>query len=198
MKEDDLVYIVDEQVVSKCTYVINLDKDVTDPHHYRKITSLLGTVTENDYIIWNINTYGGDLYTTIMLLDAIKECKAFNYGVITLGSSAGSIIALALNDCIVVDYGTMFIHEVQGATFGSNSNQEKQVLFLKKKQEKLLGDVYKDFLSEDELQYILNNGELYLESDDCNARLQKRREKRKKEELIETLAEAVEAQEEEN
>ena len=170
-----VVWTLQQETFTSTSYIINLDKDVTDPHHYREIVQTLLTMGENDVANWNINTWGGDLYTTIMLIDAIRQCQGSNYGIVTLGSSAGSFLALALDDCEVIPHGEMFLHEVQSGNYGSNSNQEKRILFMKEKQRRFIEDIYEDFLTEDEMLYIQNNGELWLSDEDCNERLEKRR-----------------------
>ena len=172
-KSDDAIWTMSSQVVN--TYVINLDKDVTDPHHYRQIVKLCLQMSENDVANWNINTFGGDLYSTIMLVDAIRQSAGYHYGIVTLGSSAGSFIALALNDCEVVQHGEIFIHEVQSGNYGSNSNQEKRIMFMKDKQKRFIEDIYADFLTEEEMQRIQNNEELWLSDIECNKRLENRR-----------------------
>ena len=170
-----VVWKLSQEVYTATSYVINLDKDVTDPHEYRQIVETLLSMGENDVANWNINTWGGDLYTTIMLIDAIRQCQGANYGVVTLGSSAGSFLALALDDCEVIPHGEMFIHEVQSGNYGSNSNQEKRIMFMKEKQRKFIEDIYEDFLTEDEMNYIQSNGELWLNDIECNERLESRR-----------------------
>ena len=173
-KHDDLIWVAGTEVITSTSYVINLDKDVTEPHHYRQIIKTILEMGENDIANWNINTYGGDLYTTIMLIDAIRQSNGYHYGVVTLGSSAGSFIALALNDCEVIPYGGMFVHEVQSGTYGSNSSQEKQLMYMKEKQKRFIEDVYSDFLTEDEMSRIQNNEELWLNDTECNVRLENR------------------------
>lgn len=190
-----VVWTLQQETFTSTSYIINLDKDVTDPHHYREIVQTLLTMGENDVANWNINTWGGDLYTTIMLIDAIRQCQGSNYGIVTLGSSAGSFLALALDDCEVIPHGEMFLHEVQSGNYGSNSNQEKRILFMKEKQRRFIEDIYEDFLTKEEMEYIQNNGELWLSDEDCNERLEKRRkirvEKMKAENDIQVEGESV-------
>ena len=174
-KYDDLIWVAGTETMTSTSYVINLDKDVTEPHHYRQIVKTVLEMGENDIANWNINTYGGDLYTTIMLIDAIRQSQGYHYGIVTLGSSAGSFIALALNDCEVIPYGGMFIHEVQSGNYGSNSSQEKQLIYMKEKQKKFIEDIYADFLTQDEMNRIQNNEELWLSDKECNIRLENRR-----------------------
>lgn len=137
-------------------------------------------MSENDTAIWNITTYGGDLYTTIMLLNDIRGCKGQNYGNVVLGSSAGSIIALALDDCEVLQHGEMYIHEIQSHHSGSTSEQIGRLSFLASKQKKLMQDVYKDFLTNEEIDALINGRvvDMTLDDEECNRRLELRRKKR--------------------
>lgn len=176
----DLVILANEEIYSYKTYLINLDADVADPSDYRIISDTLNSMTENDTAIWNITTYGGDLYTTIMLLNDIRGCKGQNYGNVVLGSSAGSIIALALDDCEVLQHGEMYIHEIQSHHSGSTSEQIGRLSFLASKQKKLMQDVYKDFLTDEEIDALINGRvvDMTLDDEECNRRLELRRKKR--------------------
>lgn len=176
-KTSGVTWVLDREVITSTSYVINLDKDVTDPHHYREIVELLLTMGENDVAHWNINTWGGDLYTTIMLVDAIRQSGGHNYGIVTLGSSAGSIIALALDDCEVIPHGEMFIHSIQSHHSGDTYDQIKRLNFLEKKQRKLMEDIYEGFLTEEEIEKLMVGEipDLTLDDDECNTRLEQRR-----------------------
>ena len=179
-QNDDLVILANEEIYSYKTYLINLDADVADPSDYRIISDTLNSMTEDDVAIWNITTYGGDLYTTIMLLNDIRGCKGQNYGNVVLGSSAGSIIALALDDCEVLQHGEMYIHEIQSHHSGSTSEQIGRLSFLADKQKRLMQDVYKDFLTDEEIDALINGRVMDMTLDDieCNRRLELRRKKR--------------------
>ena len=172
-----VVWTLAQETYTSTSYVINLDKDVTDPHHYREIVELLLTMGENDMANWNINTWGGDLYTTIMLIDAIRQCQGHNYGIVTLGSSAGSIIALALDDCEVIPHGEMYIHSIQSHHSGDTYDQIKRLAFLEKKQRKLMEDIYEDFLTQDEIDKLMTGEipDMTIDDEDCNERLENRR-----------------------
>lgn len=172
-KEDDLVTVLSEKVYKK--YIINIDDDVKEPYQYRIISETLAGMTENDTAYWNINTHGGDLYTTVMLMDDIAECAGQNLGKVVHGSSAGSILGCVLDDCVVVPFGEMFLHEVQSHHFGGTSNQEKQLSFLRKQQDKIYKYVYKDFLTDEEIERLCKGEEFYLDAEDCNDRFEKRR-----------------------
>lgn len=179
-QNDDLVILAKEEIYSYKTYLINLDADVADPSDYRIISDTLYSMTEDDVAFWNITTYGGDLYTTIMLLNDIRGCKGQNYGSVVLGSSAGSIIALALDDCEVLQHGEMYIHEIQAHHSGSTSEQIGRLSFLASKQKKLMQDVYKDFLTDEEIDALINGRvvDMTLDDEECNRRLELRRKKR--------------------
>ena len=172
-----VVWKLSQEVYTATSYVINLDKDVTDPHEYRQIVETLLSMGENDVANWNINTWGGDLYTTIMLIDAIRQCQGSNYGIVTLGSSAGSIIALALDDCEVIPHGEMFIHSIQSYHSGDTFDQIKRLAFLEKKQRKLMEDVYEDFLTQEEIDKLMSGEipDMTLDDIECNERLENRR-----------------------
>lgn len=157
-------------------YIVNIDTDIEEPYNYREITKLLQTMGENDTATFYINSWGGDLMTTIMLVDSIRNCRGTTYGVVTLGSSAGSIIALALDNCEVVPHGEFYIHPIQSHHSGDTFDQLKRLNLLDKKQRKLMEDIYKDFLTADEIEGIMSGElpDLTLDDVECNKRLENR------------------------
>lgn len=174
--KNNTCWLADTETFLANHYVVNLDKDVEEPHNYRDITQLLMTMGENDTATFYINTWGGDLMTTIMLIDAIRNCQGQTYGIVTLGSSAGSIIALALDNCEVVVHGEFYIHPIQSYHSGDTFDQLKRLSFLDKKQRKLMEDVYADFLTQEEIEGLMTGAlpDLTLNDDECNERLENR------------------------
>lgn len=175
-KQSNTCWLADTETFVANHYVVNLDKDVSEPHNYRDITQLLMTMGENDTATFYINTWGGDLMTTIMLIDAIRNCAGQTYGIVTLGSSAGSIIALALDNCECVLHGEFYIHPIQSYHSGDTFDQLKRLNFLDKKQRKLMEDIYQDFLTQEEIEGLMSGElpDLTLNDEECNLRLENR------------------------
>lgn len=176
-KQNNTCWLADTETFVANHYVVNLDKDVTEPHNYRDITQLLMTMGQNDTATFHINTWGGDLMTTIMLIDVIRNCQGQTYGIVTLGSSAGSIIALALDDCETVTHGEFYIHPIQSYHSGDTFDQIKRLTLLDKKQRKLMEDIYADFLTQEEIEGLMSGTlpDLTLDDVECNTRLENRR-----------------------
>lgn len=162
--------------VTANVYRIRLDDEVVQASNYRNILKLLETQTKNDTNYWKISTIGGDLYTAIELINAIRSSESYNIAEVILGSSAGSLVALACDECTVLPHGEMFIHEIQSFHQGDTSKIFKDIQFLKRKQKELMQDVYKDFLSDKEIEDIMNGTirDLTLDADECKARLENR------------------------
>jgi len=176
-KQSNTCWLADTETFVANHYVVNIDKDVEEPHNYRDITQLLMTMGENDTATFYINTWGGDLMTTIMLIDAIRNCAGQTYGIVTLGSSAGSIIALVLDDMECVPHGQMYFHPIQSHHYGDTFDQIKRLNLLSEKQRRLMEDVYKDFLTQDEIDGLMSGAlpDLTLTDIECNHRLENRR-----------------------
>lgn len=162
--------------VTADVYRIRLDDEVVQASNYRNILKLLETQTKNDTNYWKISTIGGDLYTAIELINAIRSSESYNIAEVILGSSAGSLVALACDECMVLPHGEMFIHEIQSFHQGDTSKIFKDIQFLKRKQKELMQDVYKHFLSDEEIEDIMNGNirDLTLDANECKARLENR------------------------
>lgn len=177
-KKNDLVRVINQNIAN--TYKIYIDDDVAEPHNYREVVDTLLSANESDMVVMDINTYGGDLYSCIALVNAIRDCQAHTVAEVTQASSAGSFIALACDTCIPMPHSDFFIHEVQhGGGYGSNSTHVNRVLFMQKKQEAFFRDVYEGFLSEQEIEELLKGNTkegMYIDAEEAKVRLELREE----------------------
>jgi ATP-dependent protease ClpP protease subunit len=175
----------DEEVA----YRVYIDNDVTVPSAYREIINLLLSAKEKDIIYVDINTYGGDLYSTIAIVNAIRDSEAKTVADVTHASSAGSFIALACDVCNPLPHGDFYLHEIQSHTGGSVSTQLNEVLHLKEKQKTFFRDVYKGFLTDEEINDLLDGKSkegMYIDAEEAKVRLE-RREKLRQESTSEDV-----------
>lgn len=68
-------------------------------------------------------------------------------------------------------------HNYSGGVFGKGGEMMDQLEFERLWSTNLLHDVYKDFLTEDEINTILDNRDIWLTSDEVSERLQIRADK---------------------
>ena len=91
-------------IESKTTTHAYLTSGIDEPSLYNQLCHSLYCASESDTFYLHINTPGGMLDTTFMLLDAMRNSKAHIIGHLTgTVASAGTIIALTCDELICSD-----------------------------------------------------------------------------------------------
>ena len=88
--------------------------------------------------------------------------------------SAASILALSCDQCVVGRHANLLAHEVSYGVGGKGSDNLSHVQHIKKISDKLIWDTYEGFLTDDEIESVLNGKELFLDSDEIVERLNNR------------------------
>ena len=136
---------------------------------------------ENDVVKVYINSYGGDLFTAIQFMRALGETSA-TVAVSVEGAcmSAATIIFL-MGDAFEVSNHSMFMfHNYSGGTFGKGGEMLDQLQHERAWSEKLLRDIYSDFLTEKEITSMLDNKDLWMDGDEVVKRLKAKAKKVKR------------------
>ena len=153
-------------------FTVNLDEAVVEAKYYRGVVSMLMEATEDDNVVFLINSPGGNFHGLVALLEAIKMTDATTCAVL-IGEchSAASIFALHCDQVYVSDNAEMLTHGVSFGSRGKGSDVLSHVEHVAKTTEKLMRSTYKYFLTEKEINEVLGGRELYLDSDEIKRRL---------------------------
>lgn len=112
------------------------------------------------------------MHTCISIVSAIRSSKALVIGSLTsIAYSAASIIWLACDYQEVFEHASFMAHDGAGWSSGSFTQQYKQIEHSKKVLEGLYRDVYEGFLSDEEIDNILDGSELWLDFEEIIERL---------------------------
>lgn len=172
------VKIDENQNVISSEIIIYIDTPIVQSYNYRDLFILLDSAKEKDTIVLKINTNGGDVYTTLQLMDSIKKCKGRVIAEIINAVSAGAIIAFSCDEIRVAKYGIMMVHNMNISMIGPLTHVESRIEYIKKLNAEVIRDLYKDFLTPQELYDIINNGkQFYLTSSEIVKRLKNMRKK---------------------
>lgn len=176
MPEIKPLNIIREEIARIHINRIFLRDHISEASDYNEILNILDTCQDDLFEI-HINTPGGYLDTTIPLIYRIRNLNEDNVvTVIEQASSAGSIIALASKNVMVIDHASMFIHDLQiYPAPGDASKAESYVAFSKKTKEKLFFDIYKYFLTDEEINQVLAGKDFYFEAEEIRRRLEIRK-----------------------
>ena len=177
VQADQLGYFVDTNTSFK--YTVPIDTDFVEPSHYRAVVQMMDNATENDLVLFKINSRGGALSGLQTLLEAIKCTEAHTVAVVVgQCSSAASILLMYCDSAVVTDSANALIHHVSFWTGGKGADVLSHVQHVAKTSEKLMKEAYEGFLTEDEIKEVIGGKELYLDADEMRERFANREEYR--------------------
>ena len=152
-------------------YDIILDENIREPSYYRQALHTLRTVNENDVVQIFLNNSGGQLDTAICFRNSIQECRAPVFAILEGDThSAAGMIALSCDDVIAKPYCAMMVHNASFGSAGTSQNIVDHVSFISKQTERLVREVYKDFLTTSEIDEVVKNREIWLTDEEIKER----------------------------
>lgn len=170
-EKKDYVYVT--PVATEYRYY--LDESVSDPQDYHQLFELLASVGENDCVRIIISNFGGSLVTCLAIINAVRQCKGLTVGVLaSVAYSAGGAIWLACEAQEVQQHVGFMAHDAQGGSFGSLYQQKQSIEHEMTQLRSLYEDVYEGFLTQDEIEVLLKNGDLWLNEKEIIGRLEAR------------------------
>lgn len=152
---------------------VRFPTEIDSHEKHGDLLNVLYTAKQGDTINIYINCYGGDLYTTIQLCDAIQRCEAHVIGhLVGAGYSGGSMLFLACHSWTVSPLARMMIHNESGMDGWMKAHERKQAnQFQDKYNPYMVETMYGGFLSEEEIQRVVDGHDIWLGSDEILERL---------------------------
>jgi ATP-dependent Clp protease protease subunit len=154
---------------------IYLCGEITEPENYIGAFEAIRYAGENDIVKFNINSPGGDLFTTIQFIRAIAECKAM---VVASAEgacmSAATMIFLSADKYEISEHCLFMFHNYSGGTMGKGGEMYDHIVNERKWSEKIVHRVYDGFLTDAEIQSILDNKDIWMEGEEVMKRLTKK------------------------
>lgn len=134
--------------------------------------NVLKTAEQHDTIFIYLNTPGGNLYTAIQIISAIRQSNATVVTCIEgMVASAGTLIFLAGNKHVVNPNCTFMIHNYSHGAWGKGNEVALRVKHSEHYFNKLAHDLYGEFLTEDEINDVINGKDFWMESEEVLKRL---------------------------
>jgi ATP-dependent protease ClpP protease subunit len=133
---------------------------------------------KNDVVNIHINSYGGDLFTAIQMMRVLGECE----GTVVCSvegacMSAATMIFLCADGFEVSNHSMFMFHNYSGGTIGKGGEMYDNIVHERKWSEKLLREIYNNFLTEEEIVSVLNNKDIWMDGDEVIKRLESMKEK---------------------
>lgn len=162
--------------VKQNEYLYPLDFLLEDFEDIDDLVKLLASASHGDAVVIYINSGGGRVDMADLLINRIAEAQ--NRGVVVIGelgfevASAATFIALACDDLIISDSTVFMIHGWSSGLPYTNATEQLQLAtFNKKQSDKFLRRIYKDFLTEEELDdLIAHPKDLNFDADEVRER----------------------------
>jgi ATP-dependent protease ClpP protease subunit len=150
-----------------------LSGEVKPPSEYIQWFEAIRNSTETDVIVLHINSYGGDLFTAIQFMRVMNESKA-NIIASVEGAcmSAATLIFLAAKNWEISKHTMFMFHNYSSGNFGKGGELYDNIMHERKWSANLWQDIYKGFLTEAEINSILNNKDIWMTGEEVNKRLE--------------------------
>lgn len=171
--ENDYLFICNN-IKTENRYDIRLIEQIAESKHYSELFNLLRNVKDDDVCTIFLNNYGGDLHTTIDIVNAMRNSRAFIATRITGPIySAAPLIALQGQFVIVEANTFMMFHDYSGSTHGKGHEQMSSILNDKPHFDDFFRTQTEGFLTKKEINNVLKGQDLYIGRDDMMRRLKK-------------------------
>ena len=165
--------IIKQQVYSQI--LVSLDKRVGEVHEYRDSIEAIKDAGAGDEARLIINTCGGNMQTALAFISALNLTEASTVAEIEgEASSAGSLIALHCDNIELNEYSTMFIHAESFGSGGKRNEVQAHVAFSLRWVEGIIRSTYKHFLTESEIDDVLNGKDYYFDATEIAERLERK------------------------
>ena len=148
---------------------------IEEADEYISVFDMIRHASEEDVIKIYVNSPGGDLFTALQFGRAMGDSDAtIIVSVEGQCCSAATIIALAADMVELSNHCVWMCHNYSSGMIGKGHELHSQAEFERDWSIKLMKDIYDGFLSESEIQRMLNGADLWMGTDDVMERLNKR------------------------
>lgn len=155
-----------------------LSGEIESPDEYIQWFDTIRHAGENDAIKFYINSYGGDVFTAIQFMRVLQETPAtVIMSVEGACMSAATMIFLCADSFEVSEHSMFMFHNYSGGTVGKGGEMLDQLQHERKWSERMLREIYEDFLTPDEITAILNNKDIWMDGHEVITRLKKKQKK---------------------
>lgn len=142
---------------------------------YVDMLNIIKTCEPHDKIYIYLNTPGGSLTTTMQIISAMNqsagEITTFLEGDVC---SAGTMLFLSGHNYVVNANCAFMIHNCTHGGYGKSAELVSQVKFMEKYFGNIARNIYSGFLTDSEIEDILADKDMWMESSEVVERLKKR------------------------
>ena len=149
-----------------------LTGEITDAEEYIEWFDIIRNASAVDTVRIYINSPGGDLFTTLQFLRVMGETEATVVcSVEGACMSAATMIFLHGHSQEVTPHSLFMFHDYSSGTFGKGGEQYDQIQFERGWSRKFLTEVYAEFLTPAEIESMMHNKDIWMDSEEVVKRL---------------------------
>ncbi len=169
------IFVSDPDENGRIYHDFYLFGEVEQSESYVQLLNYIISLKDRDVFRIYIDSEGGDVFSTLALLRAMRLSKAKTHVVVT-GQCASSVTMLFLGaDTFEVEPHCVFMfHNYSGERAGKGGELYDNIIFERKWSENLLKTMYEGFLSDCEISQILNNKDIWMAADEVLERMDRR------------------------
>ena len=147
--------------------------EIVDPIEYNELCHMIRNATSKEVIRLHINTPGGRLDSSSMIIDAIGQSEAYVIGVLSgTVASAGTMIALACDELECSSYLEFMIHYFSGGTGGKGNEIKAHSSFINKHMPMVFKKMYAGFLTDKEIEDVIEGKDIWLNGNEVMERFE--------------------------
>ena len=163
-------------------YEFYLSGTITGPEDYIEWFNTIRSAGPQDEVKIYINSSGGDLNCALQFMRVLSETQATVIcSVEGCCMSAATMIFLCADVFEVTPHSLFMFHNYSGGIFGKGGEIYDQAVFEREWSKQFLQHIYKNFLTNKEIDSLLENKDLWLHSQEVSNRVEKLCDARTKE-----------------
>lgn len=152
--------------------------DIESSDEYIEWFDIIRHAGPTDVIRIFINSYGGDMFTAIQFLRVLGETEAtVIVSVEGACMSAATMIFMCGHQFEISEHSMFMFHNYSSGTFGKGGEMLDQLQHERAWSKKLWEDIYKDFLTAEEIKAMLENKDIWMDGEEVIRRLELKKEK---------------------
>lgn len=164
---DNEVPIVTEKNITR----VYLNSDIHEPAEYNELCYKLSSASSAETFFIYLNTPGGMLDAAIMIVNALASSQATTVAVLSgTVASAGTIIALSCDEVLANQHLSFMIHNYSGGLVGKGHEMRAHQQFNDRELTSTFKTFYKGFLTETEIQEVIDGQDYWLNADEVTER----------------------------
>lgn len=169
--EAPLPFSVTEGINSK-NYNIYISEEIIEAEHYNKLFTLFRGVGEYDIIRLYINSPGGNLFTGVQLINAMRGSAAHIITILDgMAFSLAPLILFAGDEIVINDNAMIMFHNYSSWGGGKGNEQLANSQAMNDFYRNMLHKYGEPFLDGEEIKQILDGKDLYFGYDEISDRV---------------------------